>query len=427
MLGSTPTARPDGRRQPAIGPRLVFVEQFYYPEGWGGAELPRDITTHLAERGYSVEVICGSDLYAPLMGGAGRDPAASGVIIRRIPRLLDGDIHHRKVLRQLWFYVGLLPRLLLGRAPAAYVTQTNPPLAVPLVAVAARLRRRPFVIIAMDIYPDVIVAHGALADGALVTRLLNGMFAWAYRSAARVVTLGSVMSQRLLEKGVAQCRVRTISNWATGATGVVHGDDNRLWREWRLQDRFVLLYSGNLGVGHEFRTLLLGFAQAQRARPDLQLVIIGKGSRLEETRSLVAELGLSDAVRFEGLVPADRLPESLGVAHIAIATLRPGFEGLIVPSKVLGYLARAIPVLYVGPRSDIEALIERYGCGYSVRNDDVDGVAAAILAAAHDAVALADRGERGRLGYEAELRRELGLAAYESVIAECLRSNGIAA
>jgi colanic acid biosynthesis glycosyl transferase WcaI len=125
-------------------------------------------------------------------------------------------------------------------------------------------------------------------------------------------------------------------------------------------------------------------------------------------------------VRFRDLVPAERLPESLGIADLAVATLRDGFEGLIVPSKVLGYLARGIPVLYVGPRSDIDHLIERYGCGTALRNGDVAGVCAAIRAACADREGLARRGEAGRQGYAAELRRELGLAQYEAVVQECL-------
>ena len=28
--------------------RIVVIEQFYYPEGWGGAQLPRDVTIDLA-------------------------------------------------------------------------------------------------------------------------------------------------------------------------------------------------------------------------------------------------------------------------------------------------------------------------------------------------------------------------------------------
>jgi glycosyltransferase involved in cell wall biosynthesis len=400
--------------------RVVFVEQFYYPEGWGGAELPRDITTHLARSGYAVEVICGSDRYAALDGDPGPDPQSAGVRIRRIPRLLGGDIHRLKLVRQIWFYAGLLPRLLLGRAADVYVAQTNPPLTVPIVALTARLRRKPLVVIAMDVYPDVIVAHGALAGTALATRLLDAVFRRAYRAAHCVVSLGPVMSQRLRAKGVEPGRIREICNWATGGAGVVRGAQNRLRRDWGLAGDFVLLYSGNLGIGHEFDTLLQGFAQARQSVVALRLVVIGKGSRLEETRRRVAELGLQDAVRFADLVPAERMPESLGIADLAVATLREGFEGLIVPSKVLGYMARGIPMLYVGPRSDIDHLLEQYDCGPALRNGDVAGVCRAILEANADRERLAARGQAGQRGYEANLRRELGLARYEAVVAECV-------
>lgn len=408
----------------SAAPHIVFVEQFYFPDGWGGAELPRDITTHVARQGYDVEVICGSDLYAPIEGDPGPDPAAAGVRIRRVPRLLGGDIHRLKLLRQLWFYAGLVPRLLFGRAADVYVAQTNPPLTVPIVAAAARLRRRPLVVIAMDVYPDVIVAHGALAAGSVINRVLDAIFRRAYRSARRVVSLGPVMSRRLVDKGVAADHIREVPNWATGATGIVRGAANRLRSEWQLGTDFVLLYSGNLGIGHEFETLLQGFAIARRSASGAVLVIVGKGSRLEETRQRVQQLGLESAVRFADLVPAERLPESLGVADLAVATLREGFEGLIVPSKVPGYLARGIPVLYVGPRSDIDHLIERYDCGYALRNGDVAGVAAAILDAYSDRERLLARGRAGKAGYELELRRELGLARYEAVIGEALEAVG---
>ena len=144
---------------------------------------------------------------------------------------------------------------------------------------------------------------------------------------------------------------------------------------------------------------------------------------MAETRRLVVQLGLDASVRFESLVPAERLPESLGIADLAVATLRDGFEGLIVPSKVLGYMARGIPTLYVGPRSDVDHAIEQHGCGYTLRNGDVDGVCGAILDAAADPVRLSALGESGQRGYNTEFRRELGLARYEDVVAECLRTS----
>jgi hypothetical protein len=190
--------------------RIVFVEQFYYPEGWGGAELPRDVTTHLARRGYAVEVICGSDLYAPLNGDPGPDPAAAGVRIRRIPRLFGGDIHRLKLVRQLWFYAGLLPRLLLGGPADVYVAQTNPPLTVPIVALAARLRRRPLIVVAMDIYPDVIVAHGALAEDAVDVGLHRGWGKHQQLGATPTFGVVELLDQDDAPHGSARARRRSV-------------------------------------------------------------------------------------------------------------------------------------------------------------------------------------------------------------------------
>jgi glycosyltransferase involved in cell wall biosynthesis len=402
--------------------RILFVEQFYFPEGWGGAELPRDLTCHLARGGLDVTVICGSDQYVPVRGDPGEDPASQGVTVLRLPALVGGDLHSRKFLRQVWFYLGLLPKLLLRRPPDVFVSQTNPPMAVPLVAFAARLWRRPYLIIAMDLYPEVLLAHGSLQPDSLLLQWLDAMFRSAYRSATRVVTLGPIMSRRLLQKGVEPARLVEISNWSTGSEGVVRGRENSLRAEWGLQDDFVLVYSGNLGIGHEFETLLHGFAIARQRSKSLKLVIIGKGSRLNEVRQLVRELDLGDAVRFSDLLPAARLPESMGLADLAVVTLREGFEGLIVPSKLLGCMARGLPVLYVGPVSDTSAVIGRYQCGICVEGGDSAGLAAEILAAQSNPDHLDAMGNAGLAAYDAYLARGHGLRRYEQVVHECLQS-----
>ena len=405
--------------------RILFVEQFYFPEGWGGAELPRDLTSHLARGGLDVTVICGSDQYVPVRGDPGDDPARHGVTILRLPALIGGDLHSRKLLRQIWFYMGLLPKLLLRRPPDVFVSQTNPPMAVPLVAFAARLWRRPYLIIAMDVYPEVLVAHGSLQPKSLSARLLDAVFRFAYRSARRVIALGPVMSQRLRDKGVESARLVEISNWSTGSEGVVRGYENRLRAEWGLQDDFVLVYSGNLGIGHEFETLLHGFAMARRQSSALRLVIIGKGSRLEEVQRLASELDLGDAVRFSDLLPADRLPESMGLADLAVVTLRPGFEGLIVPSKLLGCMSRGLPIMYIGPPSDTSVVIDRYGCGFSVDAGDSVGLADALLEAQRSPDRLREMGMGGMAAYDAYLARGHGLRSYEQVIRECLHSTEV--
>jgi colanic acid biosynthesis glycosyl transferase WcaI len=401
-------------------PKLMLVEQYFFPEGWGGAEIPRDIAMGLREAGFEVDVLCSKDQYAPMTEGEAEDPASRGIRIFRVPRIFPGPVHRLKLIRIIWFCLYALPRLFFHRGVDLYVTQTNPLLIVPTVAVVSSLRRKPFVIIAQDLYPEALFASGLLDSGSLLGRTLRRIFSWSYRRAARVVALGPFMRRRILEKGVPAHRIRTISNWATGDIRLVNTLENPLRAEWGLAHRFVVLYSGNLGVGHEFETFLRGVQRALSAGIDAVVVFIGGGTRLPEVRALVSALGLSDWVIFKNFVPADVLPFSLGIADLAIVTLRDGFEGIIVPSKLLGYMARSIPVLYVGPDSDIAQMIRDADCGVCCLPGDAATVAGVLQRAASDRALLRQWGERGRQCYTGRFARELGLRQYVDVVVEAL-------
>jgi colanic acid biosynthesis glycosyl transferase WcaI len=406
--------------------RILFIEQYYFPEGWGGAELPLDLTIHLARAGFEVEVICGGDQYAPVDGEPPPDPRVQGIRIRRVPALMRGDIHRAKLVRQLWFYAAMLPLLLLRRPPDVVVAQTNPPLAIIFAAAAARIWGRPMVIIAMDVYPEVLIVHGAMRRDGAASAALASAFKWAYRSARRVVALGPVMSARLASKGIDASRIIEIPNWATGKLGLTLGSENTLRSEWQLDDKFVVLYSGNLGLAHEFETLLRGVERAHRSLPALRLIFIGRGSRLTEVKRRVGELGIESIVRFSDPLASEKLPESFGIAQLAVVTLQPGFEGLVVPSKLQGYMARGIPVLYIGPDSDIDQFIKRSSGGISVPCGDAQGVASTLIGLASDRPRLAMLGLRGRQFYDREFAKACGLARYESAIRSVLNTNSAA-
>jgi glycosyltransferase involved in cell wall biosynthesis len=403
--------------------RILFAERFYYPDGHGAAELPVDVTTHLASAGFAVEVICGSEPYASPEGEQSPDPRSVGVRIRRIPALLPGSVHRARLLRELWFCLALTPLLFLRRPPDIFVTQTAPPIIIIIAAAAARLWRRPYLIISMDVYPEVLIAHGGSSRGVILGRMLKPAFAWAYCQALRVIALGPGMRARLEDKGVSTERIVEIPTWATGAPGVIPAAENALRREWALADKFVLLYSGNLGLVHEFRTLLHGIRQALDSLPSLRVIFIGRGRRLEEVRRLVDELGLGGVTRFSDMLPAHRLPESFGLADLAVVTLRTEFAGLVVPSKLQGYMSRGIPVLYIGPDSDVEQFIAGAASGVCLRVNDVQGVADTLIELAADRRRLRQLGDNARCYYAREFARDRGLALYERLIRSIVESD----
>lgn len=405
--------------------KILFLEQYYYPEGWGGAQLPRDVTIDWARSGYQVVVVCGSEQYAQAVAGDTEDPRQSGVRIRRVPALIGGDVRRRKVLRQMWFLIAALPAMVFGRRPDALVTQTNPPVTVLLTAVVSWLLRRPYVIVAQDLYPEVIFAHGMLSSRRLAARMLTVLFRRAYTRAAAVVSLGPRMTSRLVAKGVAADRICEISNWATGDLHVIRGAANELRSSWNLEGKFVAVYSGNLGIAHDCETLIRAVAIASRSVPQLRLVFIGGGTRCDEARQRVRDQGLEDIILFKPFVPFELLPQTFGLADLAVVTLLPGFEGLVVPSKLFGNMARRVPTLYIGPPgSDVDVYLQESGGGVSVPNGDAEAAAQFLTLCARDPGQLDDLGAAAASFYEQRLRKELALDQYRSVLRRCIATEG---
>lgn len=407
--------------------RITFVEEFYYPEGWGGAQIPRDITVDLALSGYDVTVVCGEDQYLSVDGDAASDPRTVGVGIRYVPRSRFSRGNRKGVSVQLWFCAASVWRIDYRRRPSLFICQTNPPLMIIALALVACVLGRPLIIIAQDIYPEVMVAHGMLRNESVTGTLLGILFRWAYKSAARVVSLGPRMTNRLRAKGVSATRICEISNWATGDLSVERGSGNSLLGEWGLSGNFVLLYSGNLGVAHDSETVLRAVAAAKTHLPQLRLVLIGKGAGIKRAMEMARSLGISRYVQCRSPVPLDLLPQTLGVADLALVTLLPGFEGLVVPSKLLGHMARGIPTLYVGPKdSDVAEVISRSSGGIVMANGEAALLATRLVALASDREQLRRMGDSAARFYTEHLARQIGLSRYRSVVKdvldECQRS-----
>jgi colanic acid biosynthesis glycosyl transferase WcaI len=404
---------------------IVFVEQYYYPEGWGGAQIPLDITIMIARAGLAVTVLCGKDPYVAVQGGQD-DPRDAGVRIRYVPRYRIGRKNGKGALAQLWFSAATAWMLLMRGRPSILIVQTNPPLIVVAMSLVAIILRKPLIIIAQDLYPEVMIAHGMIDERGVVGRILSSMFRFAYTHAAKVVSLGPRMTTRLRNKGVSAARICEISNWATGDLGVIRGSANTLIGEWGLAGKFVLLYSGNLGVAHDIETILRAIATARTEVQNLRLVIVGRGGRIAEAKQLARDLAIEDLVVFKDLVPSGLLPHTLGIADIALVTLLPGFEGLVVPSKVLGHMARGIPTLYVGPDdSDVAELIANSGGGITVRNNEVDHLASRLIELTKDSQPLSRMGKDAADYYGAHLSRNLGLIRYRALVDSILNAGRI--
>lgn len=296
------------------------------------------------------------------------------------------------------------------------VALSDPPLVSVLGALAAKAKRARFVHWAHDIYPEVAVAAGLLKRNSPWTRALDRVSRWALSRADRVVALGEDMARRLAEKGVDRDKISVIPNWADGeAIRPCPIEENGFRREQGWNGKFVVMYSGNIGVAHDFRPLL-DAAKRMSGDGTVLFAFVGGGSRLPEVRAYVSENGLPNVVF---LPHQDRglLSRTLTAADLHFVSLAREMKGLVVPSKLYGAMAAGRPILFLGPLdSDIAGTIEEGGFGATA--GDGPAVEDAIRRLAADGALYRSMGRKARDVFEAAFTREKCIAAFEAEIAE---------
>ena len=378
--------------------RICLLNQFYAPDISPTAQLATSLVEHRARRGDECTVVCGSGGYADALDNR---PLASTVRIRRVwaPRLGRSSIASRAWTYSTYVVAALWTLLRMPRQDVV-IAMTTPPF-VYLVAMAHKLRQREtrVVLWSMDVYPEVAERLRAVSERSLLSRLLRRVNAWALPKLDSVVVLDGAMAELLVDAGAPEGRVHVIPNWERAS--LYTGDAPAPWDGYRrlgLSGRFVVLYLGNVGLGHRFDTV---FDAATHLEDDgVTFLFVGGGPRWAE---LTARAASHANVVMHPYVDKDVTPAVLAGADTSLICLEDRALGVMSPSKLHGALGMGVPITYVGPvGSNISEAIDRHGCGVSIRHGDVDGLVEAIRRWRDDPAALGDAAAGARRAFEAD-------------------------
>ena len=376
--------------------RVLLLNQVFYPDVAATAQQSHDLARHLVSAGHEVAVITSRSVYGRVGVAYPRRETVDGIEIHRVGRSLFGKASiFARALDFGLFYLRALVKSLTVRRPDVVVCLTTPPFLAMAGWLLRLLRRSRFVYWVMDLYPDVAVADGLLKPGSLSTRLFERLNRFCLRRADRVVVVGRCMMRRVVEKGVDRGHLVHIGVWADHEeVDPLPRDRNPFRKQWHLDDRTVVMYSGNFGIAYEIETMC---DAARRLDDDerLRFVFVGGGKRKAEVERYVERHHLG--ARIEPYQPREDLDALLSCADVHLVTLKPGFEGLTVPCKLFGIMAAARPVIFVGPPgSEIARVIEESEAGHVVEPGDVEGLVDSISTLAGDPKARASLGGNAR-------------------------------
>ena len=228
------------------------------------------------------------------------------------------------------------------------------------------------------------------------------------------------MRNRLLGKGVPAEKIALIPPWADiDELQPLPRGENPLRNEWNLQDKTVVMYSGNLGLAHDIDTLR-GAMERLKTRDDLRFVFVGGGKLMTKLQAYCEEHNMANAL-FKPYQPREAIRASLSLADLHLISQAEAMTGLLVPSKLYGIMAAGRASVFIGnAQAEVGRVLVETGSGRVVAVGDVQGLTDTITQLADDPDACRRMGDAARQAMADTYDRRHACAAWERLLTECV-------
>ena len=284
----------------------------------------------------------------------------------------------KRILTWIVGFIQILCLLAFKYRKYEVVYVTNPPISY----LASLILKNPFSIIVYDTYPDALRNIG-IKQGHWLYNLWSKWNRKLFKKAKCIYTLSEGMADQLSTYVEREC-IKVVPLWpASESFTPIEKEYNPFIKKHGLQDKFVVLYSGNMGYTHNVETLI-EVAEILKRGNNIHFLLIGDGKKKVELVRMAKEKQL-DNCTFMDYQPFDVLPYSLASADLGVVTLNEETALTSVPSKTFNLLAVGAPLLCIAPKkSEIALIVAKYSNGLVCPATELQMIADFIVSIAND-------------------------------------------
>lgn len=233
------------------------------------------------------------------------------------------------------------------------------------------VKRKPFVIVLCDLWPDVAVSLGVVKKSLLI-KCIKKCELWLYRKASVIVCLSPYYKKYLLQHGITENKIFVSISGVDTEKFFQRPKNLLLAGQYNLNNKFVVGYIGTIGMSHDFESLLVVAKKLQvEQQSEIAFIVIGEGAQKQQLIQRIADLELSN-VMIKDSVPGYEMPEHWSLIDIALVPLKNNASNqTVIPSKILEAMAMAKPVILHAPEGEAKKFLELSGAGIFAPIDNV--------------------------------------------------------
>ena len=328
---------------------LLLIHQAFVTPNEPGGTRHFEFLRHMVKKGHQATVVTSNLSYL-----TGKSAGSSGRLFKeenqegiRIIRLYTIPTLHRSFV---WRVVSFIGFMLLSTIAAFRVRKidlvmgTSPPIFQAVSALLASLRHRvPFLLEIRDLWPEFAIDMGVLKNRILIL-LSRWLEKDLYRFSDRLLVNSPAYREYLLDYGVQPQKIFLIPNGVDTDLFNPSRDGENFRRKFQLDGKFVVTYSGALGLANDIETLLKA-AKYLNDRNDIRFLLIGDGKERSHLEKTAREMSLKN-VTFTGTRSKEEIPEILCASDACLAILKNiTMFKTTYPNKVFDYMAAGRPTI----------------------------------------------------------------------------------
>ncbi|MCG8672705.1 MAG: glycosyltransferase family 4 protein [Pseudomonadales bacterium] len=369
---------------------IIFLSHYFPPEVNAPASRTYEHCKEWAKQGHNVTVITcfpnhpNGVIYKGYKNRLFQRENIDGINVIRIwSYLAANEGFSQRILNYLSFM--LMSILLCFKTPKAdVVASTSPQFFCGMAGYfVSKLKAAKWVLEIRDLWPESIVAVGAMKKG-FVIRLLYWLELFCYRKAHTIVSVTDSFKDYMINKGIDSEKIHVIKNGVSLDLYDLGESQERaeqvaaFRKEHELEGKFVASYVGTHGMAHHLETILKA-AQRTATHENIVYLLVGDGAERERLCSLREEYGVTHNVRMIKQLPKSMMPIVLMATDVSLVHLKksPTFK-TVIPSKIFESLAMKRPIL-LGVEGESAALIEKSKGGICFEPESDESLADALL------------------------------------------------
>lgn len=366
--------------------KTIRILTLHYPPDIASASLlMEELANGLKDKNYNIEVLTSQPIYNTETKSKEYEKI-NGVNIYRIESSgLNKNLKYVKILNSIWFFLNICMKLLFSEDSknVIYLLTSNPPI-LPLFGLLIKmLKGNKFVLLLYDINPDASEKLGYVSKNSIIVKLWIYFNELVFKKSKYIIVMSEQMKTYVLESYLKNDlrksdKIHVIHNWADPKfIKPLNKDDSIFIKNNNLTGKFVINYSGNIGIAQKFDGLLK--ASLLLRDFDIAFIFFGDGVNKKRIMEFVEQNRLSNFY-FQGYKPKQVLNEVLSASDVSVVHLESEVERFCMPSKLYYIIATGKPILaFCNKNSDLGKIINEAQCGFIVSHNEPEEIARIIM------------------------------------------------